>query len=106
MTEVIISCSLDQPSQPRNLTVKERVKNTSSYFDVSWDVPKNDGKVDAYVVRWREEDGIKWSQEQTNATKITIMNLTPATKYEIEVYAINFVWNGNSTETTAVTGIL
>jgi len=91
------------PGQPRFLMVTLSV---ATGFIISWVEPVNNSIIDEYVVRWKVGDDLEWSQTSTNETELILTDLIPATRYEIEIYAINMVGNGTTVNVTAITGVL
>ena len=79
------------PPVPGQVTGLTASGPTSSSINLVWSVPSSGGTVSSYTVQYRVTGVTPWSTFAAGlgTTSTTVINLTAATSYDFQVYAVN-----------------
>ena len=91
-----VSDELEPPLAPSAPTVRADGTNPTTSLVVVWRAPANEGRpsITSYEVQYRDSGSYQpWSHQGTGTTA-TITELSPYTRYEVQVRAVNDEGNG------------
>ena len=79
------------PSVPGQVIALTTSGPTSGSINLAWSVPSSGGTVSSYTVQFRVSGTTPWSTFATGVavTSASVINLTAATSYDFQVYAVN-----------------